>query len=199
MSHSPNTRWHVAHLTRDERWSALGSRGATVWLTGLSGAGKSTIGTALEHDLVELGSPAYMLDGDNLRLGLNNNLGFSAEDRAENVRRVGEVARLFADAGMISIVTLISPYRTGRDYARRIHHEAGLPFFEVWVATSLDECERRDTKGLYARARAGEITDLTGVGSPYEPPERAEIKIVTEVQTVKMAVSTITSVLRERA
>ena len=177
----------------------MNSRGATVWLTGLSGAGKSTIGTALEHELIETGQPAYMLDGDNLRHGLNNNLGFSFSDRAENVRRVGEVAKLFADAGMVSIVTLISPFRVGRDYARRIHHDSGLPFFEVWIATSLEECERRDTKGLYARARSGEITDLTGIGSPYEPPERAEMKIVTEIQTVEMAVKTIATVIRERS
>ena len=148
---------------------------------------------------IESGQPAYMLDGDNLRHGLNNNLGFSDDDRAENVRRVGEVAKLFADAGMVSIVTLISPFRVGRDYARRIHHESGLAFFEVWVATSLEECERRDTKGLYARARSGQITDLTGVGSPYEAPERAEIKVVTEIQTVEMAVKTIAAVVRERS
>lgn len=151
--------------------------GATVWLTGLSGSGKSTVAVVLEQLLVGLGRPAYRLDGDNLRLGLNADLGFSTVDRYENVRRVGEVARLFADAGVVAIVPLISPYRRGRDHARAIHLQAGLPFLEVYVDTPLSVCEQRDPKGLYAKARAGEITGFTGIDDPYEAPVRPELTL----------------------
>jgi bifunctional enzyme CysN/CysC len=172
---SPNVTWHHGHLSRDERWAAGGLRGATVWLTGLSGSGKSTVAAAVERLLVGEGRPAYVLDGDNVRHGLNGDLGFSAGDRAENVRRVSEVARLFADAGVIALVPLISPYRAGRDGARSAHAGAGLPFLEVYVDTPIELCEQRDVKGLYARARAGEITGFTGVDDPYEPPEQPEL------------------------
>jgi bifunctional enzyme CysN/CysC len=170
-----NITFHPSQLSREERWSALTTQGATIWLTGLSGSGKSTIATAVEHTLVSSGQSAFMLDGDNLRHGLNSNLGFNPEDRAENVRRTGELARTLAEAGTISIVSLVSPYREDRDRVRALHEEAGIPFHEVFVDTPLKECERRDPKGLYAKARAGEITDLTGVGSPYEAPASPDL------------------------
>jgi bifunctional enzyme CysN/CysC len=163
--------WHHGEVTRDERLT----RGATIWFTGLSGSGKSTIAAACERLLLAGGRPAYVLDGDNLRHGLNGDLGFSAEDRAENVRRVGEVARLFADAGVVVVVPLISPYRADRDRVRAAHDGAGLPFIEVHVATSIDVCEQRDPKGLYAKARAGEISGFTGIDDPYEPPVSPEL------------------------
>jgi bifunctional enzyme CysN/CysC len=170
-----NITFHPSKLGREERWGALGTKGATIWLTGLSGSGKSTIATAVEHTLVSSGQSAFMLDGDNLRHGLNSNLGFSDSDRAENVRRVGEVARILAEAGTISLVSLVSPFRADRDRVKALHQEAGIPFHEIFVDTPLEECERRDPKGLYAKARAGEITDLTGVGSPYEAPASPDL------------------------
>jgi bifunctional enzyme CysN/CysC len=168
---STNVTWHRGDVSRDER----PSRGATVWLTGLSGSGKSTVAAACEAQLVGAGRPAYVLDGDNVRHGLNGDLGFSAEDRTENVRRVGHVARLMADAGVVVLVPLISPYRADRDAARAQHVEADLPFHEVFVDTPIELCEQRDPKGLYAKARAGEIQDFTGVNAPYEPPLAPEL------------------------
>ena len=168
---STNVTWHDGEVGRADRPTP----GATVWLTGLSGSGKSTVAVALERLLVTGGRPAYRLDGDNLRLGLNADLGFSATDRDENVRRAGEVARLLADAGTVAIVPLISPYRTGRDRARQVHAAAGLAFFEVFVDTPIELCEQRDPKGLYAKARAGEITGFTGIDDPYEAPRRPEL------------------------
>ncbi len=170
-----NITFHPSKLSREERWGALETGGATIWMTGLSGSGKSTIATAIEHTLVSSGRHAFMLDGDNLRHGLNSNLGFSPEDRDENVRRVGEVAKILAESGAVSIVSLVSPYKAERDRVRALHEEAGIPFYEVFVDTPLEECERRDPKGLYAKARAGEIKDLTGVGSPYEAPESPDL------------------------
>ncbi|MCB1002706.1 MAG: adenylyl-sulfate kinase, partial [Acidimicrobiales bacterium] len=152
-------------------------KGRTVWLTGLSGSGKSSVSVLVEQKLIENGCPAYILDGDNLRHGLNGDLGFSAADRSENVRRVGEVARLFADAGVVALVPLISPYRADRDRARAAHAAAEVPFFEVFVNTPIEECERRDPKGLYAKARAGEITDFTGIDDPYEAPVAPELEL----------------------
>ena len=172
-----NTVWHASTVDRETRWAASGGAGSTVWLTGLSGSGKSTVAVALEQQLLDAGRPAYLLDGDNLRHGLNGDLGFSAQDRDENVRRVAHVARLFADAGVVAIVPLISPYRAARDLARRLHDEAGLRFVEVFVDTPLELCERRDPKGLYAKARAGEITGMTGIDDPYEPPEAPEVRL----------------------
>jgi bifunctional enzyme CysN/CysC len=174
---SPNVTWHEGALTRDERWRSIGQKGATVWFTGLPSSGKSTIASALEQHLVARGRNAYRLDGDNLRHGLNGNLGFSAEDRAENVRRTAHVARLFADAGTIAIASLVSPYESDRAAARSAHDELELDFVEVFVDTPLEECERRDPKGLYAKARSGEITGFTGIDDPYEPPENADIVI----------------------
>lgn len=172
---SENVVWHPSHLARDERWAALGVRGATLWFTGLSGSGKSTVATAVERRLLEAGAPTYLLDGDNLRHGLNGDLGFSAEDRSENVRRVGEVARLFADAGVVALVPLISPYRADRDRARAAHDVADLPFYEVFVDTPIEVCEARDPKGLYAKARAGELKGFTGIDDPYEAPEAPDL------------------------
>jgi bifunctional enzyme CysN/CysC len=167
--------WHESVLPRAGRWSALGVRGATVWFTGLSGSGKSTIANELERLLVTAGQPAYVLDGDNLRHGINADLGFSAEDRDENVRRVAEVARLFADAGVVALVPLISPYRNARERARGAHEAAGLRFVEVFVDTPIELCEARDPKGLYRRARAGELKGFTGIDDPYEAPHRPEL------------------------
>ncbi|MEQ8718375.1 MAG: adenylyl-sulfate kinase [Acidimicrobiales bacterium] len=172
---SPNVVWHESAFPRAGRWTSIGHRGATVWFTGLSGSGKSTLAVAVEAALVDSGAPAYLLDGDNLRHGLNADLGFTASDRDENVRRVSEVARLFADAGVVALVPLISPYRDARGRARRIHEVAGLDFIEVFVDTPIEVCERRDPKGLYAKARAGEITGFTGIDDPYEAPEAPEL------------------------
>src|SRR3954451_10868189 len=173
---SPNVVWQQG-VERSRRWAALGHAGATVWMTGLPGSGKSTIASGVESALLESGRSAYILDGDNLRHGLNGDLGFSAQDRTENVRRTAEVSALLADAGVVVLVALVSPYRADRDAARAVHSERGLPFLEVHVATPLEECERRDPKGLYARARAGEISGLTGVDDPYEPPVAAEVVV----------------------
>jgi adenylyl-sulfate kinase len=164
-------------IEREQRWGALGHGGATIWMTGLPASGKSTVAAGVEARLLEAGRPAYVLDGDNLRHGLNGDLGFSAEDRTENVRRTAEVSALLADAGVVVLVALVSPYRADRDAARAAHARRGLPFLEVWVATSLEECERRDPKGLYARARAGELKHLTGVDDPYEPPESPDVVV----------------------
>jgi adenylyl-sulfate kinase len=173
---SPNVVWQKG-TEREQRWAALGHGGATLWMTGLPGSGKSTIASGVERSLLGAGRSTYVLDGDNLRHGLNGDLGFSAEDRAENVRRTAEVSALLADAGVVVLVALVSPYRADRDAARKVHAARGLPFLEIHVATSLEECERRDPKGLYARARAGEITNLTGVDDPYEPPEAPEVVV----------------------
>ncbi|MEL7156906.1 MAG: adenylyl-sulfate kinase [Actinomycetota bacterium] len=181
-----NTVWHPSSVSRALRWRAVGAEsgstggGVTVWLTGLSGSGKSTVAVELERLLIDAGRPAYLLDGDNLRQGLNGDLGFSAADRDENVRRVAHVARLFADAGVVSIVPLISPYRAARELARRLHQAADLPFVEVFVDTPIEVCEQRDPKGLYAKARAGEITGMTGIDDPYEAPTQPEFRLVPE-------------------
>ncbi len=166
-----DTVWHQGEVRRGDRLSS----GATIWFTGLSGSGKSTVAAAAERLLLGLGRPAYLLDGDNLRHGLNGDLGFSAADRSENVRRVGEVARLFADAGVVALVPLISPYRADRDQVRASHEAAGLFFAEVHVDTPIELCEQRDPKGLYARARAGELTGFTGIDDPYEAPLAPEL------------------------
>lgn len=188
---SDNVTWHPGQVDRHER----PSRGATVWLTGLSGSGKSSVAAACERRLVDAGRPAYVLDGDNLRHGLNGDLGFSAGDRAENVRRVAHVARLLADAGVVAIVPLISPYRADRDAARRLHVEAGLPFVEVFVDTPIELCEQRDPKGLYAKARAGEITGFTGVDDPYEPPLHPELVLTPERGTAAAMAAAVLELL----
>lgn len=174
-----NIHWHEGDLSRDERWKALKATGATVWFTGLSGSGKSTIASAVEQVLVQKGVNAYRLDGDNVRHGLNKNLGFSAEDRAENIRRIGEVAKLFADAGVLALTSFISPYKSDRDLCRKMHEDSKLHFIEVFVDTPLEECEKRDPKGLYKKARAGEIKGFTGIDDPYEAPEKAELVLKT--------------------
>ena len=179
-----NLTWHGGAVSADDRARATGGRGATVWLTGLSGSGKSTIAVALERALIDGGRAAYRLDGDNVRHGLCRDLGFSAADRAENVRRVGEACKLFADAGVVAVASFISPYRADRDAVRAIHEAAGLPFHEVFVDTPLAVCESRDPKGLYAKARAGEIRGFTGIDDPYEPPVSAELVLRTDEHSV---------------
>ncbi|MGD1915113.1 MAG: adenylyl-sulfate kinase [Phycisphaerales bacterium] len=190
-----NIHWHEGDLSRDERWGALKASGATVWFTGLSGSGKSTIASAVEQVLVNKGVNAYRLDGDNVRHGLNKNLGFSAEDRAENIRRIGEVAKLFADAGVLSLTSFISPYKSDRDLCRTMHDESGLTFIEVFVDTPLEECEKRDPKGLYKKARAGEIKGFTGIDDPYEAPEKAELILKTEGRSIDECVQEVLSFL----
>jgi bifunctional enzyme CysN/CysC len=173
----PAVFWHDATVGRDARWSAAGLRGATVWFTGLSGSGKSTVADAVATALLAEGRAVYVLDGDNVRHGLNADLGFSAPDRAENVRRIGEVARLMADAGLVALVPVVSPYRVDRDRVRAAHAAADLPFLEVHMATPLATCEARDPKGLYAKARAGELTGMTGIDDPYEAPPAPELTL----------------------
>ena len=170
-----NVVWHETTVSRAARWAAHSLAGATVWFTGLSGSGKSTVANAVAGRLLAAGRPAYVLDGDNVRHGLNADLGFSAAARSENIRRVGEVARLMADAGLVVLVPVISPYRSDRERVRRIHEVADLAFVEVFVDTPLELCEQRDPKRLYARARAGELMDMTGIDAPYEPPTAAEV------------------------
>jgi bifunctional enzyme CysN/CysC len=190
--------WHPSALDRDERWLAIDQRGATVLLTGLPASGKSTIAVELERRLVDTGQSAYLLDGDNIRHGLSEDLGFSPGDRSEHIRRVGQVARLMADSGTIAVVSLISPLAADRAHLRKAHAQANLPFVEVFVDTPVHECERRDPKGLYARARAGEIKGFTGVDAPYEPPEHPELRVDTATTDVQEAVSQIVEILRAR-
>ncbi|MBI2213558.1 MAG: adenylyl-sulfate kinase [Acidobacteria bacterium] len=186
---------HEGHVTREDREMLLGQRGAVVWLTGLSGSGKSTIAYALESRLARAGRLAYVLDGDNLRHGLNDDLGFSDDDRRENVRRVGEVAALLADAGVVAIASLISPFRSDRDRVRRRVAEGR--FFEVFVNTPLAICEQRDTKGFYAKARAGELPEFTGVSSPYEAPERPELLLLAGNTSVEEDAEAVERLLRD--
>jgi adenylyl-sulfate kinase len=194
---SANVVWQEATVGRERRWEALGQQGATVWFTGLPGAGKTTIATAVEARLIDAGRSAYRLDGDNLRHGLCSDLSFDRRDRAENVRRVAELALLFADAGAIALVCLVSPYRADRAQVRELHEQAGLDYLEVYVSTSLEECARRDVKGLYARAERGDIDDLTGVGAPYEPPSAPDIEI-DERLDIEAAASRVMTALSQR-
>jgi len=195
-SKSTNITWHEGHVTREDREQRLGQRGVTIWLTGLSGSGKSTIAVAAEKELLAQGRVAYVLDGDNIRHGLNANLGFSPEDRTENIRRIGEVARLFTDAGVIVLTSFISPYRADRD-AVRGKMEKG-DFVEVYVAASLETCESRDVKGLYQKARAGQIPEFTGISAPYEEPRSPELVLDTNDQTVEASVSALVGYLRDQ-
>src|ERR1700747_2909832 len=172
-----NITWHEGHVSREERVGLLKQRGATLWFTGLSGSGKSTIAFTLEHALVQRGQLAYVLDGDNIRHGLNKNLGFSAGDREGNIRRIGEVAKLFADSGIITMTSFISPYRKDRDTVRALHAEGQLPFVEVHVSTPIETCEQRDPKGLYKKARAGQLKGFTGIDDPYEAPLKPELTL----------------------
>lgn len=184
-------RRHESAVHRSQRRSP----GATVWFTGLSGSGKSTLAFEVERQLHQQGRDAYVLDGDNLRHGLNDDLGFGGAERTENVRRVAHVAALFADAGLIALVPLVSPYRGDRDTARRIHAAAGLAFAEVFVDTPLHECERRDPKGLYAAARRGELASMTGIDDPYEQPWSAELCVTPDDGPVEHTARTVIEVL----
>ncbi len=192
---STNVTWHASVVDRRARWQALGHRGATLWFTGLPGSGKSTISAAVEARLVREGRAAYRLDGDNLRHGVCDDLGFSAEDRNTNVRRTAEVARLFADAGTIAVVALISPYEAARRAARELHERDGLRFVEIFVNTPLEECERRDPKGLYARARAGELRGFTGVDDPYEPPRDPDVEVRGFEDDLELAIAKVLEAL----
>lgn len=192
---STNITWHHGKISNEDRQKLIGQKGITIWLTGLSGAGKSTIGVELEHALVENGHQAYILDGDNVRFGLNKNLGFSPEDRTENIRRIGEVAKLFTDACIINITAFISPYKADRNEARALQEKGN--FIEVYVKCPVEVCEERDTKGLYKKARAGEIPEFTGISAPYEEPDNAEIIIDTSTCSVDDATRQIYAYLEE--
>jgi adenylylsulfate kinase len=193
-----NITWHEGHVTREERAGFLKQKGCTIWFTGLSGSGKSTIAYTLEHALVQRGHMAYVLDGDNIRHGLNKNLGFSAPDREENIRRIGEVAKLFADAGIITMTSFISPYRKDRDNVRTLHQEGKLVFIEVHVATPIETCELRDPKGLYKKARAGQIKNFTGIDDPYEAPAHAELTIDATAVSPQEATVQLLSYLEDK-
>jgi adenylyl-sulfate kinase len=195
---SPNVRWQGSALTRRQRWAALGSAGATLWFTGLPAAGKSTIAGAVEERLIGAGCPAFLLDGDNLRHGLNGDLGFDETARSENVRRTAHVARLLAESGSIALVSLVSPYAADRDAAATLHTAAELQFIEVFVDAPLHLCQERDPKGLYARARAGELDGLTGVGSPYERPAHPDLVVSSGEETVQTAVARVMELLAGR-
>jgi adenylyl-sulfate kinase len=197
-AHSPNVRWQRTALTREGRWQALGQCGATVWFTGLPAAGKSTIAAAVEHELIAAGRSAFLLDGDNLRHGLNGDLGFDEAARRENVRRTAHVARLLAESGTVALVGLVSPYALDREQAAALHAAVELPFLEVFVDAPLQLCEQRDPKGLYARARAGEIDGMTGLDAPYEPPLRPDLVLRSGEEPVESAVARVTAALDAR-
>jgi len=190
--------WDSGVMPRESRERLLGQRGGTVWMTGVSGSGKSTVAAVLERRLVEEGRLAYRLDGDNLRHGLNADLGFSAEDRTENIRRAGEVCRLLADTGAIVLATFISPFRKDRAACRAVHEQAGIPFFEVHVHCPLDVAESRDPKGLYKKARSGGIAHFTGIGQQYEPPTAADLELDTAMLAVDEAAEAMLAFLRLR-
>jgi adenylylsulfate kinase len=192
-----NVTWQDGEVSREDRSNILRQRGATIWFTGLSGSGKSTIAIALERALYGIGKLSYRLDGDNVRLGINKNLGFSEADRKENIRRIGEVAKLFGDAGLLSLSSFISPYKGDRDEVRELHKQAGLKFIEVFVDCSLAEAEKRDPKGLYKKARAGEIKNFTGIDDPYEAPTHPEIYLKTDEMTLEQEVQIILDHLEE--
>jgi len=181
---STNLTWHAGTVTAAQRSAITGHGAACLWFTGLSGSGKSTVSRAVEQALVDRGINAYVLDGDNVRMGLNGDLGFAPEDRVENIRRIGEVARLFVDSGCLLLTAFISPYRADRDRIRGVIEGDGARFVEVWVNPGLDVCEQRDPKGLYKRARAGEIADFTGISAPYEHPLTPELEVDTGASTV---------------
>ncbi len=186
-----NVVWHHSRITSIERGTCLDQHGGTIWLTGLPASGKSTTAFALEYALVKRGCAAYVLDGDNVRHGLNKDLAFSAKDRKENIRRVAEVARLFADSGMIVITSFISPYREEREFVRRLHKDSEFYFSEIFVDTPIQVCEARDPKGQYAKARKGELRGFTGVDDPYEPPLTPEMIVKTADNTPEQIVEQI--------
>jgi adenylyl-sulfate kinase len=193
MTTSANVTWHRGVVERAQRWESLGQRGATVWFTGLPASGKSTVAAAVEAELVRSGRAAYRLDGDNLRHGVCGDLGFTAEDRDRNVRRTAEVARLFADAGLVALVSVVSPYADARAAARELHERDAIRFVEVYVNTPLEECVRRDPKGLYARAQAGQLRGFTGVDDPYEPPISPDVEL--RVLDIDLAVERVLEAL----
>ena len=187
--------YHPGTVTREERQALLKQTGATLWFTGLSGSGKSTLAVAVEQVLIQRGHAAYVLDGDNIRHGLNSNVGFSPADRTENIRRIGEVSKLFTDAGIIVFTSFISPYRGDRDAVRKIMGEGD--FIEAWVQASVDTCESRDVKGLYKKARAGEIKEFTGISAPYEEPLKPEVVLDTNGQSVDQSVAALVAYLQK--
>lgn len=193
-----NVHWHHGEINREDRNRLLGQKGATLWFTGLSGSGKSTVAVALEEALYERGRLCYRLDGDNIRMGINKNLGFSAEDRTENIRRIGEVSKLFVDSGVIALSSFISPYRSDRDAVRALHDESGYDFIEVFVDCDLAEAEKRDPKGLYKKARAGEIKNFTGIDDPYEAPSNPELHLHSDKMSLEEEVATIIKFLEDR-
>ncbi|CAH0990580.1 Adenylyl-sulfate kinase [Sinobacterium norvegicum] len=193
-----NVHWHDGEVSTEQRNALLKQKGATLWFTGLSGSGKSTVAVALEQALHQLGHLSYRLDGDNIRLGINKNLGFSAEDRTENIRRIGEISKLFVDTGVITLSSFVSPYRKDRDSVRQLHEEAGMVFIEVFVDVPLDVAEERDPKGLYKKARAGEIKNFTGIDDPYEAPVNAEIILNSHEMSLQQEVELLINLLRER-
>lgn len=194
---STNVTWQDGEVSASDRSAFLGQKGVTIWFTGLSGSGKSTIAVALESALMGKQKLSYRLDGDNIRLGINKNLGFSAEDRTENIRRIGEVAKLFSDAGIITLASFISPYLADRDNVRQLHVSADIAFVEVFVDCSLASAEARDPKGLYKKARAGEIKNFTGIDDPYEAPINTEIHLISDKMTVGEEVDLIVSYLTD--
>jgi adenylylsulfate kinase len=193
---STNITWHKGNITREDRERLNGHKAVVLWFTGLSGSGKSTIAHAVEDALFERGCRSFVLDGDNIRHGLNKNLGFSPEDRAENIRRIGEVANLFANAGIVAMTAFISPYREDRDKARQIAGEGN--FIEVYVKCAIDVCEQRDTKGLYKKARAGEVKEFTGISAPYEEPLDPELIVDTGKETLEESAQKVMDVLKAR-
>ncbi len=195
---SPNVRWQGTRMTRERRWQSLGHGGATLWFTGLPGAGKSTVAAAVEERLLEIGQAAFLLDGDNLRHGLNGDLGFDEGARSENVRRTAHVARLLAESGTIALVSLVSPYAADREAAATLHSADDLGFLEIFVNAPLELCEQRDPKGLYARARSGELAGLTGVGAPYEEPSEPDLVLGSYEETVAQEVERVIDLLVQR-
>ena len=192
---STNVSWHDGKVSMQDRHNLIRQKGATLWMTGLSGSGKSTISVALERSLFEKGILSYRLDGDNIRLGINKNLGFSADDRKENIRRIGEVSKLFTDAGIITLASFISPYRKDREEVRKIHEDSGLTFVEIFIDCSLESAEERDPKGLYKKARNGEIKNFTGIDDPYEAPTNPEIHLITDKMSLDDEVETVLNYL----
>lgn len=192
-----NVHWHSGGITRTDRENMLSQQGATLWFTGLSGSGKSSIAVALEKALAQRNKLSYRLDGDNIRLGINNNLGFSAEDRTENIRRVGEISKLFVDSGVIVLSSFISPYSNDRDTVRKLHQDSDMPFFEIFVDCSLEVVEERDPKGLYKKARRGEIKNFTGIDAPYEAPSHPDLHLNSDSQSLETEVELILALMEE--
>lgn len=195
MSESNNITWHDSEVTKEERQNRNGHKSAVIWFTGLSGSGKSTVSVALEKALFNEGKQTYRLDGDNVRHGLNKNLGFSPEDHTENIRRIGEVAKLMVDAGSITVTAFISPYKQDRDNVRAILEDG--EFIEVYTKCSVEECEKRDPKGLYKKARSGEIPEFTGISAPYEAPDHPEIILDTEHESIDQSVDRVIQYLKQ--